>query len=291
MDTSVTSNMAVLITAQSENVLQYLNPFGLARNLWRHRDLIRQFTRREIEGRYKGSFLGLFWSFVNPLVLLLIYTFVFGVVFKSRWPNARTDNLSEFAVTLFCGLIAFNIFSESIGRAPLIVVGVPNYVKKVVFPLEILAVSTLGTALFHAGVGLLMLIGVNLLIGSNLPWTILLLPVVVLPLLLLSLGLIWFLASLGVFIRDINYTVGLLVQVLFFLTPLFYAVESIPEPYRIGININPLSPIVENIRRVVLWGVLPDWPDLMLWIVGTGVVMQLGYAWFMKTKKAFADVI
>jgi lipopolysaccharide transport system permease protein len=283
--------MAVLITAQSESVLQYLNPLGLARNLWRHRDLIRQFTRREIEGRYRGSFLGLFWSFVNPLVLLLIYTFVFGVVFKSRWPNARTDSLSEFAVTLFCGLIAFNLFGESIGRAPSIVVGVPNYVKKVVFPLEILAFSTLGTSLFHAAIGLLMLVGVNLLSGGALPWTIVLLPIVGLPLLLLSLGLIWFLASLGVFIRDINYTVGLLVQVLFFLTPLFYAVESIPEPYRIGININPLSPIVENIRRVVLWGIQPDWPALILWIIATGVTMQLGYAWFMKTKKAFADVI
>src|SRR5215217_279547 len=170
--------MATMLTARSESVLHYLNPIAMAHNLWHHRDLIRQFTRREIEGRYRGSFLGLFWSFVNPLVLLLIYTFVFGVVFKSRWPNARTDNLSEFAVTLFCGLIAFNIFGESIGRAPLIVVGVPNYVKKVVFPLEILAVSALGTALFHAGIGLLMLIAVNLLSGGALPWTIVLLPVV-----------------------------------------------------------------------------------------------------------------
>src|SRR3989442_326514 len=119
------------ITAQVPSLWQYLNPLHLVRNLWHHRDLIRQFTRREIEGRYRGSFLGLFWSFVNPLVLLLIYTFVFGIIFKARWPNANTGNLGEFATTLFCGLIAFNIFSESVSRAANLIVGVPNYVKKV----------------------------------------------------------------------------------------------------------------------------------------------------------------
>src|SRR6266511_5738348 len=126
------------ISAQSPSPWQYVNPLHLARTLWRHRELIRQFTRREIEGRYRGSFLGLFWSFVNPLVLLLIYTFIFGIVFHARWPNAQTGSLGEFAVTLFCGLIAFNIFSEGLTRAPNLIVGVPSYVKKVVFPLEIL---------------------------------------------------------------------------------------------------------------------------------------------------------
>src|SRR5262245_7397267 len=117
-----------VITAQADSVVQHLNPFALARNLWRHRNLIRQFIRREVEGRYKGSFLGLFWSFVNPLVMLLIYTFVFGIVFRARWANAKTDNLGEFAITLFCGLIAYNIFSECVGRAAGMIVGVPNYV-------------------------------------------------------------------------------------------------------------------------------------------------------------------
>src|SRR3954463_7652271 len=145
-------NMATLINARSESAPRYLNPIKMARSFWHHRNLILQFTRREIEGRYRASFLGLFWSFINPLVLLLIYTFVFGVVFKARWPNAKTGSLSEFAITLFCGLIAFNIFSECVGRAATLVVGVPNYVKKVVFPLEILPISALGAALFHAGI-------------------------------------------------------------------------------------------------------------------------------------------
>lgn len=283
--------MATLITARSASVLHYLNPIAMASNLWRQRDLIRQFTRREIEGRYKGSFLGVFWSFINPLVLLLIYTFVFGVIFKSRWPNSRSDNLGEFAITLFCGITAFNIFGECVGRAALLVVSVPNYVKKVVFPLEVLAMSALGAALFHAGVSLGILLIANLLINGALPWTTILLPLVIVPLLFLSLGLTWFLASIGVFIRDISYTVILIVQVLFFLTPIFYAIENIPEPFRTSIGFNPLTPIVENARRVVLWGLLPNWVDLGVWIVVTGMIMLLGYAWFMKTKKAFADVI
>jgi lipopolysaccharide transport system permease protein len=285
------ATMATMITARSESVLHYLNPIAMVRNLWHHRDLIRQFTRREIEGRYRGSFLGLFWSFVNPLVLLLIYTFVFGVVFAARWPNAKTDNLSEFAITLFCGIIAYNLFSECVGKAATLVVGVPNYVKKVVFPLEVLPFSTLGAALFHAGVSLVILLVANLLLSGALQWTLVFLPLVILPLLLLCLGLSWFLSSLGVFVRDINYTVGLVVQVLFFLTPIFYAVENIPEPYRTIIGFNPLTPMVEDLRRVVLWGLPPLWPELGFWIIATGVLMVLGYAWFMKTKKAFADVI
>src|SRR5688572_13432080 len=124
--------MATLITSRSESVLHYLNPIKMVRNLWHHRDLIRQFTRREIEGRYRGSFLGLFWSFVNPLVLLLIYTFVFGLVFKQRWPNAQNNSLGEFAMVLFCGLTAYNIFNETVSRAPSVIISVPNYVKKVV---------------------------------------------------------------------------------------------------------------------------------------------------------------
>jgi lipopolysaccharide transport system permease protein len=283
--------MATLITSHAESVLHFLNPIAMARNLWHHRDLIRQFTRREIEGRYRGSFLGLFWSFVNPLVLLLIYTFVFGVVFAARWPNAKTDDLSEFAITLFCGITAYNIFSESVGKAATLVVGVPNYVKKVVFPLEVLPISTLGAALFHAGVSLVILLVANLLISGALQWTLVFLPLMILPLLLLCLGLSWFLASLGVFVRDINYTVALVIQVLFFLTPIFYAIESIPTLFRTIIGLNPLTSIIENLRRVVLWGLAPLWGEWALSLFVAGILMVLGYAWFMKTKKAFADVI
>ncbi len=283
--------MTTLVTARSGSVVEHLNPIALLSNLWRHRDLIRQFTRREVEGRYRGSFLGVVWSCVNPVMQLLIYTFVFGIVFRSRWPQARTTDLQEFAVVLFCGITTFNIFGECVSLAPGLIVGVPNYVKKVVFPLEILPVTALGAALFHGLVGLIIVLVANLLVTGVVQWTLILLPLVVLPLLCLSLGLTWFLASLGVFIRDINYLVILFVQMLFFASAIFYAVEAIPEPFRTVALFNPLLWEVETVRRVVLWGQLPDWPALGLWLLVSILLMLLGYTWFMKTKKAFADVI
>jgi lipopolysaccharide transport system permease protein len=283
--------MSTLIASHSESLAQYLNPLALIHKLWRHRDIIWQFTRREVEGRYKGSFLGLFWSFINPLVLLLTYTFVFGMVFRPRWSSARSGNLGEFASVLFCGLIAFNIFSECVNRAAGLIIAVPNYVKKVVFPLEVLPVSVLGSALFHALVSVSVLLLANLLLSGTIRWTLILLPLVLLPLAFLSLGLTWFLAGLGVFVRDINYTVVLAVQVLIFITPIFYPLEIIPEAFREIIRFNPLTPVVENFRRVILWGQLPYWRDLIIWLLVTGALMVLGYAWFMKAKKAFADVI
>jgi lipopolysaccharide transport system permease protein len=279
------------ISAQSPSSWQYLNPLHLARALWLHRDLIRQFVRREIEGRYRGSFLGLLWTFINPLVLLVIYTFVFGVVFGSRWPNSHTASLGEFAIILFCGLTAFTVFNETVNRASGLIVSVPNYVKKVVFPLEILPVSVLGAALFHGAISLAILLIANLLFSGTLHWTLVLLPVVVLPLIFLSLGLSWFLASLGVFIRDINHIVSLVIQVLFYGSAILYPLANLKQPFQTIIRFNPLTSVIENCRRVLLWGMLPGWYGLALWLAATALFMLLGYTWFMKTKKGFADVI
>ena len=176
----------VVITPRSDPVRRHLNPVRLVTSLWLYRGLIAQFTRREIEGRYRSSFLGFTWSFVQPVVLLCIYTFVFGVVLKARWPDTRTDRLSEFGLVLFAGLIGFGIFSESVNRAATLIVGVPNYVKRVVFPLEVLPVSVLGSALFHASVSLSVLLVANLFLYGQLPWTVVLMPVVILPLVLLE---------------------------------------------------------------------------------------------------------
>jgi lipopolysaccharide transport system permease protein len=263
----------------------------MVRSLWAQRDLIGQFVVREVVGRYRGSALGLLWSLVNPLVLLLVYTFIFGVVFKGQWPQRTSDSLAGYALILFCGISAYNIFAEVVGRAPVLVVGVPNYVKKVVFPLEILPVSSLGSALFHGAVSLSLVVLGNLLISGRLAWTLPLLPLVALPLVFLALGVGWLLASLGVFVRDIGYTVALVIQVLFFATPIFYSFESIPAPFSTVLRLNPLASIVENFRRVILWGELPSWGGLALWTALTFGIMVVGYAFFMKTKKAFADVI
>jgi len=283
--------MATLSITRFGSVAQHLRPSTLVRNIWRHRNLIRQFIRREIESRYKGSFLGLLWSLINPLVLLLIYTLVFGVVFQARWPNAKIDNLTQFALVIFCGLTAFQIFSECINRAAGIILAVPNYVKKVVFPLEILPISLLGSALFHGTVSLSILVIANLMVNGTVQWTLVLLPLVALPLIFLSLGVSWFLASIGVYVRDINYAITLFVQVLFYATPIFYPLEALPLSFQTIMRFNPLASIVGNFRRVILWGQEPNWRELALWLFVTGILLMLGYAWFMKTKRGFADVI
>lgn len=268
-----------------------LDPLALVRRLWALRGLVWQFTRREIEGRYRGSLLGLLWTFVQPLTLLATYTLVFGSVFKARWPEARDGGLHEFALALFCGLIPYNLLAECVQRAPNLVVAVPNYVRKVVFPLEVLPLASLGSALFHAAASLAVLLAAQLAGGLGLSWTALLLPLVLLPLVFLSLGLAWFLASLGVFVRDVGHLVGLLVQVLLFATPIFYPPTALPAPLRPWLALNPLVDVVENLRRVLLWGRLPEWPALGLWLLITLLAMLLGQAWFMKSKRGFADVL
>ena len=277
--------------ARKHSLLHHLNPITLVTGLWLHRDLIVQFTVREIEGRYKGSSLGIVWSFAQPLLLLTTYTVVFGLIFRSSWNGNNPQNLRQSALIIFCGLIAFNLFGDCVSRAAGLVAEVPNFVKKVMFPLEILPVSVVGSALFHAMVSLSILFGGVLLANQTIQATTVLLPVVVLPLTFLTLGLTWFLAGLGVFLRDVRHLVSLAVQILFFMTPIVYSLEVVPRSLRPWIMINPLTSTVGNLRRVLLWGEPPDWVELLTWLAVSGLVLVFGYAWFMKAKKEFADVI
>lgn len=283
--------MTTIITSQSYSVVRYLNPFRFTLSLWQQRNLIVQFTQREISNRYRGTFLGIIWSFINPFLLLMIYTFVFGVVLKQRWPQAASDSLNEFAITLFCGLIAFGIFSECMSRSSSIIVSSPNYVKKVVFPLEILPITIMGAALFQALINFIVLIAVYAVTMGVVQWTLILTPIILLPLVFLTLGLMWFISSLSVFFRDAGYIVALLVQVLTFLTPVFYPLAAIPASFRMYVHYSPLALIVETFRNTTLWGILPGFRGYLLLNIATIMVMMFGYAWFMKTKKAFADVI
>jgi lipopolysaccharide transport system permease protein len=287
----MTAAVALQSRSRADPLSRYLNPLSLFRHLWSHAGLISQFTRREVRGRYPGSFLGVLWSFVNPVVLLATYTFVFGMVFAVRWPQGRVGGLGEFALVLFCGLIVYNLFSECVGRAAGLVVAVPNYVKRVVFPLEILPVSVVGSALFHALMGLAVLLLFKLVLTGGIPATVVFLPLLAVPLVMVSLGLTWFLAGLGVFVRDVGYVVNLGLQVLLFATPIFYPLSEVGPRLRVILSLNPLAYVVENFRRVTLWGVLPDWDGLGIWTLVCGVLMVLGYAWFMKTKRGFADVV
>jgi lipopolysaccharide transport system permease protein len=279
------------VAGRPPSVFTHLLPHAVARDLWARRGLVAQFTWREIEGRYRGSILGLVWTFVQPLTLLVTYTLVFGGVFQARWPEARGQGLTDFALALFCGLVAYNLLSECVTRAPGLIVAVPNYVRKVVFPLEVLPLSVLGSALFHAGASLAVLLLAVVLTGGALHWTLLLVPLVSLPLIFFGLGAAWFLAGLGVYLRDVSYLIGLLMQVLLFATPIFYPPSVLPAGVRALLRVNPLVDVVENLRRVVLWGRPPEWGALGLWLLASGAVLLLGHAWFMQTKRGFPDVL
>lgn len=281
----------VTLSPESPSFASNLNPLTLATRLWTARDLIAQFTRREIEGRYRSSLLGLAWSFINPLALLLVYTFVFGVVLKQRWPGLASEGLTQFGLVLFAGLIAFGIFSECVGRAAGLIVSTPNYVKRVVFPLELLPVSVLGSALFHATISLVVLLVAYLALGGLPRLTWVLIPVVVAPVAFLSLGLLWTLSSLGVFIRDLAYSVTLAVQILFFVTPIFYPIEAIPPSFRAVVRYNPLASVVEALRGAIFVGHVAAWRSLLVSGALGLLVMLVGYAWFMRTRRAFGDVI
>jgi len=262
----------------------------LMRSLWTNRALVAQMIRREVTGRYKGSMMGLAWSFLNPVLMLVVYTFVFSVVFKARWAGG-SESKTEFALVLFSGLILFNLFSECVNRAPTLILGNVNYVKKVIFPLEILPVISLGAALFHWVISLgVWLIFYGIFYGVP-HATVLLLPLIMLPLVLLSLGMGWLLASLGVYLRDVAQIVGVLMSVLMFLSPIFYPVSSLPADYQVIMLINPLTLVIEQTREVMMWGRAPDWIVWCKYLLCSGGVSWICFVWFQKTRKGFADVL
>ena len=267
------------------------NPLAVAHRFWAYRDLIRQLTVREIEARYRGSFLGILWALINPLVLLAIYTFIFSVIFKARWGVAESQGILDFALTLFTGMTAFSVFNETVNRSSTVIVGSASYVKKVVFPLEVLPLSLLGASVFHSLISLgLVLVGLVITTGRLHP-TLIYVPLVYLPLCVITLGLSWFVASLGVFIRDLGNIVGLATQILFFMTPILYPISIVPQSVAPVFTLNPLTYIIEDFRRVILWGGPPWWSRLGVVMLIAGVVFMAGYLWFMKTKAWFADVL
>ncbi|MCE7915506.1 MAG: ABC transporter permease [Nitrosomonas sp. PRO4] len=250
--------------------------------------------KREIAGRYRGSFLGLLWSFINPLLMLAIYTFIFSVVFKVRINqeiSAYYDDKFAFALLLFTGLIIFNLFSECISRAPTLILANVNYVKKIIFPLEILPWVTLGSSVFHAGISFLVLLLFLLFIDHAIHWTLIFVPIIIFPLLLLIMGLSWLLASIGVFVRDIGQFIGLILTALLFMSPIFYPASALPESIRDYLFLNPLTFIIEQTRQTVLFGYIPDWLGLITYYAIATLIAWAGLAWFEKTRKGFADVL
>lgn len=279
------------VSPSGENVLRFFNPVHIVLRLWQFRDLIRQLTWREVSSHYRGSFLGMAWSFIHPLFMLCIYTFVFSIVFQTKWGTDLSDGRASFALVLFLGLITFNVFSETVGSAPSLILGHVNYVKKVVFPLEIFPLVRVLSVTINASFSLVIFFVGVLLVYRSVSWTAILLPLVWFPLISFSLGCAYFVSALGVFVRDVGTVVGTLVMMLFFLSPIFYPLSAIPLPFRSFCRFNPIAVFVEDARKVVLGGQLPDWPWFLGSLALSFLVFILGFVWFMKSKRAFADVI
>lgn len=270
---------------------QPTSPAALIRSLWQHRQLIVQMTRREVIGRYRGSIMGLAWSFFNPILMLAVYTFVFSVIFKSRWNTSSEETQSSFAIVLFVGMIVYGLFAEMMNRSPGLILANVTYVKKVIFPLEILPVVGMLSSLSHAVISLGVLFTAILLINGSLMWTVVFFPLVIVPLLVATLGIAWFLASLGVFVRDVGQTTGIITSVLMFLSPVFYPTTALPEKFQTLLLLNPLTFIIEQSRAVLVFGQLPDWIGLGIYGCIGIVVSWAGFWWFQKTRKGFSDVL
>lgn len=265
--------------------------WALIESCYKNRQLIIQMIKREVIGRYKGSIIGLGWSFFNPILMLTVYTFVFSVVFKARWGIDTNESKTQFAVLLFVGMIIHGFFAEVISRAPSLILSNVNYVKKVVFPLEILPIISMGAALFHTLISVGVLLLAFMIFNGFLQWTAIFFPLVFLPFVFFTLGLAWIFASLGVFVRDITQAINLIVLILMFLSPVFYPITALPEEFKPWLLANPLTFIIEQSRVVLIAGDIPDFIGLMIYMLYSLLLMWLGFVWFQKTRKGFADVI
>lgn len=266
------------------------SPSALVKSVFSNRSLIRALSTREVAARYRGSLLGFTWSIVQPVFMLAIYTFVFSEVFKGRWPGG-TGSKAEFALVLFSGLLVFNMFSEVFNRAPQIILSNTNYVKRVVFPLEILSVVSVITALFNFVVSLAVWVVFYWLAIGTPHESTLLLPFVLIPFIMFLTGLSWFFAALGVYLRDISQITAIITTALMFLTPIFFPVQAIPERFRWLLNLNPLAPSVAQFRDILIWG---GHINIMSYLISLGVAtgtLFAGFAFFQKVRKGFADVL
>lgn len=274
-----------------DNKLNAGTPVELLKSIWRNFPLISRMTKREVVGRYKGSVIGIAWSFFNPLLMLLVYTFVFSKIFQSRWPASSTNSTGDFAIMVFTGMMIHAFFSECLNKSPDTLLSNKNYITKVVFPLEILTIINLGVAFFHLVISLLVICVAMIWLGHYPSVAALAFPVVILPLILGTAGVTWITASLGVYIRDIGQLVVFLSSILLFLSPVFYPVSALPPKYQSLISLNPLTFFIEATRDTLLRGLMPETSQLGIAYAISILIFFAGYYWFQKTRKGFADVI
>jgi lipopolysaccharide transport system permease protein len=252
-------------------------------------ELIYSFAKRELLGRYKGSVLGIAWAVLTPAVMIAIFTFVFSGIFGARF-SANASHW-DFALYLFCGLLPWSMFQESVQQSANTILAHSNLVKRVVFPLETLPAAQVLAALGNQLFATIALLIATIIVRQRLDLTVLWLPVVLIPQLLFALGAAWLIASLGVFLRDITQGVMLLLLAWMYLTPIIYPESIVPERFRAFININPFTPLIRSYRRIFLEASAPDWPGLAYFAAFAVLIFLFGYWWFARTRKSFADVV
>ncbi|WP_210186574.1 ABC transporter permease [Hyphomicrobium sp. NDB2Meth4] len=252
--------------------------------------MLLQLWKRDFAARYKSGILGITWAFINPLLMLALYSFVFVIVFKMRW-GSGPDVQGNFVILLFTGLIVHGFFAEFITRAPILVSANVSYVKKVVFPLELLPLVPLLGAAINFMVGIVLVLALLFYLQGAVPTTIFLLPAIVLPYALLVLGVSYFLSATGVFVRDLTHLVGIVSTVAMFASPILFPMENVPPAYRPILYANPLTVIVEQLRDIAVLGIVPDWRVTAAYSLVALIVFLLGFGWFQATRKGFADVL
>ncbi len=278
-----------VLSSEGREIGLSLNPIRIFNHLWRNRDIISQLTWRDVVSQYRGSFLDVWWSFIQPFFLLLVYTVVFAKILRVRM-GVVNETPFDYALYMFCGMIPWMLLSEPLGRAPTLILSCPHFVKKVVFPLHLLPIIALLTSVIRSLFSLSVLF-IVLIFFKQLQWTIVYLPIIYIPVLLFAVGLTWLLSSLGVFIRDLNNLIGILLTAWMFLTPIFYPMQIVPKDLQVYIRLNPMSNTVEDFRRCILEGLPPDWKWFFILLAASFAVSVLGFWWFSKTRKGFADVI
>ena len=265
-----------------------LNP--IFHSVTKHWQLVYAITRRNILTRYRGSFLGLLWSLVTPLLRLGIYTFVFGTILNVRWPNEAGDTL-DFSAVLFAGLICHAFAAEILVQSTSLIIGNRQYVKKVIFPLESLPWVVVLAALFQLMVSSIVLVVYVFILKAELSWTVVFLPLPFVALALMMLAIAWLVSATAVFVRDVTQVVDLATVGLLFLSPIFFPVTALPEMLQPFIYLNPISFIVEQVRAILLYGEMPDLVGLLQYGVISLIACRLSLGWFQRLRPGFADVI
>lgn len=256
-----------------------------------NRDLFFQLLQREVQVKYKGSYLGIIWNILTPLFMLLVYTFVFGIVFKAKWENQATDSFAEFSLTLFAGILMYNFFSEAVNRSTTLIISNANYVKKVIFPIELLSMAHIGSLFVQMLFNLLIVFTGKIIFLNVLDWHFILFIFIVVPLVFVTLGISWFCSAVSVFIKDTQQTVSIVVLILGYLTPVFYPINLVPEKYRWILYMNPLTYIVNAGRDLLMYGKTPQMLSYLFMLVLSYCIMMLGFIFFRKVKTNFADVL